>query len=77
MTCGQLDREMSIGTVVKTSGLLGISWTVCGVLRRFVSEHIFIYFIFFNRCTVHFEDSSITIHQQMHQYYLLFKIGFN
>jgi hypothetical protein len=32
---------------------------------------------YFYRCTVHFEDSSITTHQQMHQYYLLFKICFN
>jgi hypothetical protein len=31
---------------------------------------------YFYRCTVHFEDSSIITHQQMHQYYLLFKFGF-
>jgi hypothetical protein len=35
------------------------------------------YFFYFYLCTVHFEDSSIITHQQMHQYYLLFKIGFN
>jgi hypothetical protein len=34
-------------------------------------------FFFFYHCTVHFEDSSIITHQQMHQYYWLFKIGFN
>jgi hypothetical protein len=32
---------------------------------------------FFYLCSVHFEDSSIIAHQQMYQYYLLFKIGFN
>jgi hypothetical protein len=32
---------------------------------------------FLYRCTVHFEDSSNITHQKMHQYYLLFKIGFN
>jgi hypothetical protein len=45
-------------------------------VRLFIPNRLIIFFYFY-RCTVQFEDSSIITHQQMHQYYLLFKIGFN
>jgi hypothetical protein len=53
------------------------NWPLVSHTWYFECKQITFFIVYFYRCTVHFEDSSIATHQQIHQYYLLFKIGFN
>jgi hypothetical protein len=66
-------------SVVVTNAGVSVNWveTSASGARAVLSEYRAVIFFYFYRYTVHFEDSSNITHQQMHQYYLLFKIGFN